>query len=191
MPYMNDYLTELELGSDKEIEDYFNLALKQVFSVSYLNKIEKTIKNKIKLKEKINKDSDVVAWVQGTTIYVNKPEFEKRDAKSKIKYLLHEFMHILNNSRSFVIVKQFKEINDLSKKLWDIVKKHTKDPGMFLAGRSIPKNRLNSQEALSYLMNDKINWKAISSEGQKLFKDALRKSGVFNLKHDFWKNRLR
>lgn len=190
MPYMNDYLTELELGSDKEVENYFNLALKQVFSKSYLSKIEKTINNKVKFKEKVNKNPDVVAWAQGTTIYVNRPEFEKRDAKSKIKYLLHEFLHILNNSRSFIIVKQFKEINELSKKLWSITKKHAKDPGLFLAGRSIKGSFLNNQEALSYLMNDKINWKAISPEGAKLFKQALKDSGVFNIEHEFWKKRL-
>jgi len=190
MPYMYDYLTELKLGENQDVENFFNFALKQVFSQSYLSKIEETLKKRIKLKEKVEKNSDVVAWVKGTTIFVNKPEFYNRDVKSRIKYLLHEFMHILNNSKSFIFVKQFKEVNDLSKKLWEITKKHAKDPGMFLADRSIPKRLLNNQEALSYLMNDKVNWKAITPEGEKQFKQALKDSGVFNLEHPFWKKRL-
>lgn len=191
MPYMHDYLTELTLGNNPDLEKFFNYALQQVFTNEYLSKIDTILSKKIKLKEKMSKNPDVVAWVEGTTIYVNKPEFYARDVKSRIRYLLHEFMHILNNSKSFIFVKQFKEINELSKKLWAITKKHAKDPGMFLAGRSIPAHLLNNQEALSYLMNDKVQWKNISPEGAKLFKQALKDAGVFNLDHAFWKSRLR
>lgn len=191
MAYLQNYLAEVKLGENPDLEKVFNDALSQVFSPQYLSKIEDTLKKRIKVKEKINKNSDVVAWVQGTTIYVNKPEFYARPAKQRVKYLLHEFMHVLNNSKSFFIINKFKEIKDLSNKLWSITKKHAKDPGKFLADRSINKSLLNNQEALSYLMNDKINWKAISSTGEQLFKQALKESGIFNLSHEFWKNRLR
>lgn len=188
---MNDYLMEISIGTNPDLESIFNHALQQVFSKQYLSKIESVLAKKIKLKEKVSKNTDVVAWVEGTTIYVNKPEFEKRDGKSKVKYLLHEFMHVLNNSKSFFIIKSFKEINDLSEKLWTITKKEAKDPGLFLAGRSIPKHLLNKQEALSYLMNDKVQWKNISPKGKEEFQKALKDAGVFNLGNQFWKNRLK
>lgn len=190
MPYLYDYLTELQIGDDKNLEKTFNFALSQVFSKEYLYKIEDTLKNKIKIKEKVSSNTDIAAWVEGTTIYVNKPEFLSKDMKSRIKYILHEFIHILNNSKSFLILNKFKEVRELSKELWEIVKTHTKDPGKFLIGRTLPKNLLNDQEALSYLMNDKIQWREISPEGRILFKEAMKKYNIFNLNHEFWKKRL-
>jgi hypothetical protein len=190
MPYLFDYITELEIGDDKDLEKVFNFALSQVFDSKYLSKIEDTLKNKIKIKEKVSRNPDIVAWVEGTTIYVNRPEFLARDMKSRIRYILHEFMHILNNSKSFIFANKFKEINELSKELWEIVKTHTKNPGKFLTGRNVDKNLLNDQEALSYLMNDKIQWKEITPEGRKLFISTLKKYGVFNLEHEFWRKRL-
>jgi len=190
MPYMNDYLVELKLGKDLSLEKIFNLALKEVFSPEYLEKIENTIKKRIKLKEKVINKPNVVAWVVGTAIYVNKPEFYARDRASQIKYLLHEFMHVLMNSKSFFVISKFKEVKDFSERLWTIVKKHAPDPGLFLTGASQKKHMLNSQEALSYLMNDKIKWSAISAVGKNSFQNEIRRSGLFNLESKFWKSRL-
>ena len=191
MAYFHNYLVELQIGKDANLEKLFNLALRQVFSPQYLQKIEGEIKKRIKIKETINKNTNIVAWVQGTTIYVNTPIFNQREYPAKIRYLLHEFMHVLNNSKSFLVQSKFKDIKDLSNKLWEVVKEHTKDPGKFLTGNTIDKKLLNNQEALSYLMNDKIQWGEITPEGKKSFIEALEKSGVFNLEHEFWKKRLR
>lgn len=190
MAYLYDYITELSLGNDADLEKIFNLSLMQVFSNQYLSKINSVIKNKINIKEKTSTDPNIVAWVEGTTIYINTLEFNARDMKSKIKYILHEFMHVLNNSKSFIFLSKFKEIKDLSNNLWVIIKKHSKNPGKFLTSKNIKSNYFNSQESLSYLMNDAIDWNQISSEGKSLIINTLKKSNVFNLESVFWKKRL-
>lgn len=187
---LNDYLIEIKLGDNPELESIFNLALKQVFSENYLNKIESKIKKQIRIKEKHSKNQNEVAWVQGNTIYINPPVFNSKNKKTQIKYLLHEFMHILNNTKSFIVSSQFKEIKQLSKKLWEIIKKHSDNPGLFLTGKEVDDKYLNYQEALSYLMNDKIKWEKISLQGKQLFLEELQKYNIFNLQHEFWKKRL-
>jgi len=190
MAYLHNYLTELSIGDNQDLEKVFNLALSQVFSKTYLDKIESTLEKKINIKEKVNNNQNIVAWTEGTTIYVNRPEFYARDMRSRMKYILHEFIHVLNNSKSFIMLNKFKEINDLSTELWEIIKTHTKDIGKFLTGRTVPKSLLNNQESLSYLMNDSIDWRQITPEGKVLFIKALKDSGVFNIQHMFWKKRL-
>lgn len=189
MPYLNDYLVELKIGKNVELETIFNLALKEVFSPAYLTKINETVRKRIKVKEKVV-NKNVVAWVEGTTIYINKPQFYARDKASQIKYLLHEFIHVLINSKSFFILNKFKEIKELSNKLWIITKKHTQDPGQFLTGKSVKKSMLNSQEALSYLMNDNLKWSMITPIGAKLFRQEVKDSNLFNIESRFWKSRL-
>jgi len=190
MANMNNYLIELQIGKDPEIEKVFNLALKQVFSSEYLTKVEEAINKRIKIKEKTGKPG-VVAWVVGTTIYINKQEFYARNIKQQIKYLLHEFLHVLHNSKSFVFFKKFKEVDILSKRLWFIIKKYTTEPGDFLNKKGgVPRHLLNKQESLSYLMNDSMDWKQMKPGGKAMFIKALDDSKVFNLKHQFWKTRL-
>ncbi len=191
MARLNDYLIELKIGKNPEVEKVFNLALKQVFSQTYLNKIENIITKRVKLKEKINKDQNMVAWNEGTNIYINKPIFYAKPIAQQMRYLLHEFMHVLHHSKSFMIIKNFKEMKNLSNALWPIIDKHTKDKGAFLTGKSIDKKYLNKEETVSYLMNDSIKWKNITPEGKQLFINELKRSGMFNLQHPFWMKRLK
>lgn len=191
MARLNDYLIELKIGKNPEVEKVFNLALKQVFSQTYLNKIENIITKRVKLKEKINKDQNMVAWNEGTNIYINKPIFYAKPIAQQMRYLLHEFMHVLHHSKSFLILRNFKKMKNLSKALWPIVEKHTKDKGAFLTGKSLDKKYLNKEETVSYLMNDSIAWKNITPEGKQLFINELKRSGMFNLQHPFWLKRLK
>ncbi len=191
MARMNDYLIELKIGKNPEVEKVFNLALKQVFSQTYLNKIENIITKRVKLKEKINKDQNMVAWNEGTNIYINKPIFYAKPIAQQMRYLLHEFMHVLHHSKSFMIIRNFKEMKNLSNALWPIIDKHTKDKGAFLTGKSIDKKYLNKEETVSYLMNDSIKWNNITPEGKQLFISELKRSGMFNLQHPFWLKRLK
>lgn len=187
---LNDYLYEVKIGKDANIEEIFNEALKQIFAPAYLNKIENTLLNRIDIKEK-RANSNTVAWNKGMKIFVNKNEFDKRGTSAKIKYLLHEFLHVLQHSRKGIFFKQFKEMSNLSKKLYDIAKKYTENVGEFLTGKNVPAKFINHEETLSYLMNDSFNWSKINSEGKKKFLEELKKSGIFNLNTDFWKKRLR
>jgi len=191
MARLNDYLIELKIGKNPEVEKVFNLALKQVFSTEYLNKIENGITKRIKVKEKVNKDQNMVAWNEGTTIYVNKPVFYSKPIAAQMRYILHEFMHVLHHSKSFLILRKFKEMKILSNNLWKIVQTHAKDKGKFLTGKTIDKKYLNKEETVSYFMNGSIKWNQISPEGKQQFINELKKSGMFNLQHPFWTKRLK
>lgn len=187
---LQDYLIEVKIGQNPEIEKLFNAGLEQVFNSSYVNKINNIMKKRINIKEKVFNEKDVVAFVQGNSIYINKPQFYAKSKKEQIKYLLHEFLHLLNNSKKFIFFNKFKELKQVSKELWKIVKEYTDNPGMFLTGKKVRASYLNNQEAMSYLMNDKIQWKYISAEGRKKFINILQSANIFNLEHPFWKKRL-
>jgi len=191
MARLNDYLIELRIGKNPEIEKVFNLALQQVYSNQYLNKIENTITKRIKLKEKIMKDPNVVAWNQGTSIYVNPPVFNAKPIKEQMKYLLHELVHVLHHSKGFLFMRKFKEMKKLTDNLWAIANKHARNKGRFLTGKDIDSKFLNKEETLSYLMNDSINWKEITPEGRQQFINELKRSNMFQLQHPFWLKRLK
>lgn len=187
-----EYLNEVAFTSQKKgTEELFNDALKQVFSPVYLSKIENVIKKNIKLKEKKSKNANEVAWTQGNTIYVNPLAFDQLKPEQQIRYLLHEFLHWLMQKRGF-FTKQFKDLDKLSKELYKIMKKYAlKDIGEVLTGQTgIGGKYINYQETLAYLMNGKADLKKLSPEGRNEFIAALKKSGIFNLAHPFWKKRL-
>lgn len=191
MPRLHDYLTELAIGKNPEIEKVFNLALKQVYSAGFLNKIENKITNRVKVKEKVMKDPNVVAWNTGTGIFVNKPVFYSKPIKEQMKYLLHEFVHVLHHSKGFLWMKNFKEVKTLTDNLWKIIEQHAKNKGRFLTGKDVDSKFINKEETMSYLMNDSIKWNEITPEGRMQFINELKKSDMFNLQHPFWIKRLK
>lgn len=189
MASLADYIYEVKLGKDPNIDKIFNEALKQVFSDRYFNKIENKLTKRIDVIEKKG-PANTVAWNKGTTIFINPNEFNKRDMKNKMKYLLHEFLHVLQHSKSGMFMRDFKELRNLSRKLFSISKKYTKDVGLFLTGKKVPGRFINHEEALSYLMNDSIQWNQINAKGRKVFLNELQKSGIFDLSSNFWRSRL-
>lgn len=190
MAYLKDLILEVELKGNPDLDRVFNNILKEVFSKNYRKKVEASLGKGIKLREGINKNPNVMAWVVGTTIYINKEVFQSKSSQEQAATLMHEFFHVLNNSKSFLLLNKFPEINKLSKSLWKIIKQHTKDPGLFLTGGSIPKQYLNYQEALSYVMTGKLKWSRISAIGKNLFISEIKQSGVFALNSQFWSKRL-
>jgi len=188
---LEDFITEVTLGNDKNFDNIFNLALEQVFSQSFLKKINNSIKRKIRFKEFNNRNQNIIAFNRGNAIYINKIPFEKLAVKSKIQYILHEFIHILQRKKKIFFFKDFKEINDLTDNLVPIMEKHLVKPlQMFLTKRNLNIGPGGKHEILGYLMNNSIDWTALSKEGKKLFIDELKKSQIFNLSHPFWRNRL-
>jgi len=186
---LEDYLLEVELGQDSSLSEIFNVALTQVFSQEYLKKINSVLKKRIGLKY-ISEREDINAYNKGNVIYVNKNNFEKLDSKQQVRTLLHEFIHILQNSKKFLIFfRQFKEIHNLSKELGKIVKNSLIEPiSVFLNSRYV-KALDTDYEIIPYLMSGNINWKAISPAGRRDIKIALKNSGIFNLHHQFWVKR--
>lgn len=182
-----DYLLEdLQLDIHRD----FGNALLQVFSPDYLVKIKSKLKKNITIKEKDFKDPSNVAYVEGKTIYVNKPIFDRLSQKEKVKYLMHEFIHIMQNTKNFFVLKTFKEVFDLGSTLYSITKKHlTGTLAEFLTGKD-QKITNPKYEVISYLMNGDIDWSRISEKGRKQFIEALHASKIFNLRTSFWRERL-
>ena len=190
---LDNYLTEIKLGDDPKVEVVFNSALKKVFSKEYLEKIEGIIDDKILLKSVALKDKNKVAWVSSpSSITVNDLAFKHLETDQKMKYLLHEFIHILQLSKSFFVFKKFKELHTLTNLLDRIVKINLKKPySVFLTGKNINLGSQGKFEIISYLMNDSIYWPALKPEGKKQFLAALGESKLFNLSDPFWTKRLR
>lgn len=188
---LRKFLTEVKIGNDEDIESAFNKALELVFTPLYLNKIEKNILDRVKIVDDEDRNQNIVAWNIGTTIYVNKQVFYSKQKADQIRFLLHEFSHVLMNKKSFLIQRQFKDLHDLSDRLYKIVSKTLNKPlSVFLTSTNQNLPTKDKQEIISYLMNGKIDWSAISKEGRIEFIKELRKSNIFNLQTNFWRKRL-
>ena len=193
-------LEEISLrGTTPEVNKLFSKVLKKVFNVFYLQKIEDNIKKRIKIVSK-NMSEKEYAYVYPTNpnrIYINSRFFEpgsedELEENQKIKILLHEFTHSLQLNRKFFFFRNFKQINEVGKRIRPIINKYSPDPSYFLTGRK----RLNigaagiKNEVLPYLMTNSIKWDGIKNPGKELVIKELRRSGIFNLSSSFWRERL-
>jgi NACalpha-BTF3-like transcription factor len=186
---LKEYINEVTLETNPELNQLFEKALRQVFSPSFVKKIDKELGRTIKVKE-VDEKEGVIAYNKGQNIFVNKNEFYKRERTEQIKYLLHEFMHVIQRKRG-IFFRKFKEMKKLTNELNKILKKGLKQPlSVFLTGKKQNLGPGGKWEIISYFMNNSIKWDALEKEYQKEFVQALSKSGMFNLGHPFWKKRL-
>lgn len=176
----------------KEMYDDFMSSLRLVFSEAYLNKIKSIMKKDIRIKSKDFGKPDKSAYTVGRTIYINTPIFERLDPKQRTDILLHEFIHVIQNTKNFFILRAFKEVFTLGNELYKIAERHIKNGSLseFLTGSKTAKIGNPKTEIVGYLMNGAIDWTVISEKGRERFIAALDKSGMFNLKSDFWHKRL-
>ena len=187
---VEDFLNEVRLGSDPEIEKIFNGALEQVYSKEYLNKINDKIKKTIKIKHTKLPGTSPTASV-GRVIEIDDRKFNPLSTSQKMRYLLHEFIHILQVSRSFFIFKTFKEMGVLTNQLMNIFRQHGVKPySVFLTGQNQPLGAGGKNEVLAYLMNDSLNTSALTPQGKHLFKKTVIESKLFNVNNKFWVKRL-
>jgi hypothetical protein len=188
---LEDFLDEVTIGKDESLNRIFNLALQQVFSPAFVKKIDGEIRRRIKLKEITNRNQDILSYNKGNNIYINTIPFNKRNVREKMQLLLHEFIHLLQRKKKAFFFKNFKEIDNLTNRLVKVTESNLNKPlSVFLTGKNQNLGPGGKHEILGYLMNNKLNWAAISPEGKKLFMDELRASRIFNLSHPFWKKRL-
>lgn len=195
---LRDFITEAKTEEGQTIEDAFVEALKNVFTSAYLSKIQKRIGDDILIKKKDFGNPNAIAYTKGRTIYVNDPVFGKLPMKEKTKHLLHEFIHVMQNTNNKMVVRSFKEVYDLADQIWPIVTKHLdkdSDIALFLTGKRQSlgtSKKYLKYEVIAYLMNSqKIRWDLIPDEAHKQIIDVLRKSRVFNLNSEFWIKRLK
>lgn len=176
--------------SDDKVNKVFKFGLAQVFQKWFLAKIEEKLPNMIQIKE-IRERSNVVAYQQGNKIIVNAPEFYPKSTEYKVRYLLHEFLHILQKNKKLMFFRQFKELDELGKRLYSIVKGNLVKPlSVFLTSKNQKLPTSSQEEVLAYLMNFKTDWTALKPEGKREFINELRNSKIFNLNSSFWQKRL-
>ena len=178
--------TEEGQGLNKD----FDLALRNVFSPAFYQKIEKVLKNNIKIIP-FSDDSGNMAYNVHGNIYINEKEFAKLTQDRKIAYILHEFVHVLQRKKTAGVFSSFKEVLKVSQDLYNLVVKNlTGSLSMFLIGKEEDLGPLKQIEVLAYLMNSKIRWQFLKPEAKKEFISILKNSGLFNLQSSFWKDRL-
>jgi hypothetical protein len=188
---LENYLLEIQLKTERGINVLFNTALRQIFKPEYLRKIENTINRTVKLKEVDDRNQRIVAYNRGNAIYINKRPFGALVISKKMNYLLHEFIHVMQNMKRFFLFRGFKEIHDLTLDLNDIVQTSLiKSFPEFLTGKNVKIGSGGKFEILAYLMNNSVHWDAITQEGKKKFIRILEEYNIFNLEDSFWKSRL-
>lgn len=167
----------------------FDFAIKNCFSEKYQEKIENFFNtSRINIRE--IEEGDFLMKTVGNTIFINLNEMKKRDSEQNVKYILHEFIHVLQGSKSLIFKNKFPELVMLSKSLYAIAQSNlVKSPAEFLTSRKQILKSSGPEEYVAYLMNGNIDWSALKDGGTS-YKDAVIKSGIFNTNSNFWKNRL-
>lgn len=188
---INRYLAEITLIGAEDFNEFFNNALKEVFSSSYMNKID-TILKRIEIKPYSKASEKVVAYVNAgnnKNIFVNRYYFDDLPKEKKIEFLLHEFFHILQQTKSFIFFRRFKDLIELDERLEREIPRYLNAPmSEFLTGQ---KNRKISTrlEVLPYIIGTRTaDWSCISKEGKKYIRDVLTSSGLFNINSNYFKN---
>jgi hypothetical protein len=165
---------------DQKMNLLFNNYLKQVFAPQFLKKIERIIKNVTPGEFKDN--SAVVAYTKGNKFFINTNQFYSKPRKESIVYLIHEFIHLLENNH-------LQDLLILEKKLYKLVKQNLKgDISLFLTNK---KQDLHSDgieaESLTYVVaNKSANWNYVKEGTKEKYVNLLRESGVFNLSSSYF-----
>lgn len=184
-----EYLTEAIMDVDPKLRKIFNDGLKEVFSQRYLSEIASKIGDYLTIKQ-VDEKPGVIAYNIGNKIFVNKNTFWNYDQKQQARYLLHEFIHVLQRKKGIVLAK-FADIRTLSKEIYKIYKEHSTQPlSVFLTGKNQDLGAGGKWEVLSYFMNDSIDWRAVNDTGKAKIVSAIKSSGIFNTDSPFWKKRL-
>jgi len=183
-------LEKIVFNEDNDITKILDVALQQIFTQEYYQKISSSLKKTIHIKS-VRSGGDFGAYTQGNTIVVNADVFHESNFEEQISYLLHEFMHILQK-QSHLMKKVFPEFIQLSKTIFTLVKQDLKNKpiSIFLVGEPKQMKTANWEEVIAYMMNDKINWNVLSNETRQQIYAVLQRSNVFHLKTLYWKKRI-
>lgn len=186
-------LKKLLNEDDVSYEEILLRGIREVFSGEYLPKVSQVAEN-IKIQEVVA-NNDITAYSQssisGTKTFVNKNVFTSFTPDQKKNTLLHEFIHILQNSRKYLLKSNFPEIKALENNLFSICRIYlTANLNRFLSGGNTQLKTTGKEEIVPYLMTGKVDWSVMKDEGKTKFLAALSSSGIFNLTTQFWKLRL-
>src|SRR5574344_1744 len=177
---------ELEIRTKNEaVNELFINILPEVFSPSYLKKLNRVFKDPIVASE-FGDNSTVVAYTQNGKIYVNAKQFYSMDPERAIIYVLHEMFHMLQK------MQQFKGLKYVNSQLMSCAMKylHRWEYSKFLTGKTQNLHSDYKEEFLTYLMNNSEQIKMLPKEGRLYYYEILKESGCFNLSSAFWRKRL-
>lgn len=170
---------------DEKINKVFSYYMKQVFSNSFLNKINSSLNEEL-IANDFKKNTNIVAYTIGTKLYINSPEFYKLSTEKAMTYVMHEMIHILQNIPAFK--RYFNAVED---SLYKCVKSNLKTSmDIFLTGKKQNIHSKEKDEILTYAMNNSLTWSAVNEGTKEKYKKILKDSGMFNLESQFWKKRL-
>lgn len=180
------FTEDLRISSgEKALDKMFRTYLIQVFSPNFVKKIDRVFTIPLVLRD-FRERSNVMAYTQGTKIYVNKPLFFSTPKDKAMNYIMHELIHVLSNTG------KFPELVNVNKQLANIVAKAVdKDKiSLFFTGKQQNIHSDWRGEAINYLCNNSIDWSTAVVGTKEAYKETLEESGLFDMTSPFWKKRF-
>ncbi len=180
------FTEDLRISSgEKALDKMFRTYLIQVFSPNFVKKIDRVFTIPLVLRD-FRERSNVMAYTQGTKIYVNKPLFFSTPKDKAMNYIMHELIHVLSNTG------KFPELVNVNKQLANIVAKAVdKDKiSLFFTGKQQNIHSDWRGEAINYLCNNSIDWSVAVIGTKEAYKETLEESGLFDMTSPFWKKRF-
>ena len=186
MKYVNIINEELKIDSEIDsLNKNFRKYIEQVFSSTFIKKIDRVFKNPIIIRE-FKEKSNVMAVTQNQQISVNVKMFNELSVDRAMVYIIHELFHVLQN------MSQFKEVRTVNKILMKktMNKISSQNINEFLTGKPQNIHSDYKDEFLSYCSNFAFNWKLSPSLKQEYY-DILNNSGLFNMESNWWQKRFK
>ena len=186
MKYVNIINEELKIDSEIDsLNTNFRKYIEQVFSSTFIKKIDRVFKNPIIIRE-FKEKSNVMAITQNQQISVNVKMFNELSVDRAMVYIIHELFHVLQN------MSQFKEVRTVNKILMKktMNKISSQNINEFLTGKPQNIHSDYKDEFLSYCSNFAFNWNLSPSLKQEYY-DTLNNSGLFNMESNWWQKRFK
>lgn len=181
--YFDDILSERVLLNSKSavINKLFDQTLHSILTPEFYYRVDKAIKGRIGVLED-DLNNNIVAYTKNGILFVNAPVFYTKPRKDALVYILHELIHLLARKPQFFVIR------NTEKKLWKLVKGNlTKPYSEFLTGKNQPLHSVKSEEILSYLMNQSLDFSAVKPGIKDEYIRIIRESGMFNLDSSYFK----
>lgn len=180
------FTEDLRINSgEKALDNMFKQYMSNVFSPNFLSKINRQFNVTLNLRD-FRERSNVMAYTQGTKIYINKPLFYSTPKDKAMNYIIHELLHVLNNTG------KFPELSNVNKQLANIVAKSVDKDKIsdFFTGKHQNIHSDWHGECINYLCNNSINWDVGIIGTKEAYKETLEESGLFNMKSIWWNKRF-
>lgn len=180
------FTEDLRINSgEKSLDNMFKQYMSNVFSPNFLSKINRQFNVTLNLRD-FRERSNVMAYTQGTKIYINKPLFYSTPKDKAMNYIMHELLHVLNNTG------KFPELSNVNKQLANIVAKSVDKDKIsdFFTGKHQNIHSDWHGECINYLCNNSINWDVGIIGTKEAYKETLEESGLFNMKSVWWNKRF-